>query len=255
MSKYIDKIILSSILIFIIFATIYLNIKNFFFSITLSLLIYLLIVIVYKSLKKHTNKNISYIDFINYLALQGNNYTVNLIFEIIEEKDKKIFDNCIIVNDTAIFPIIKFSNISMDNIANVYNFSKKNNLTNIKIIYSNIDKKTLLFANNLDVNIDFINANLLYNKLKKYKKLPYFDNNNIIKHKKNKDVIKYLNNSNTSRKLTILGLFFIALSFITPLKIYYLVIGSITIFISILPHIITGIKKLYDKSNNINKKI
>ncbi len=237
MLKTIDTIAITIISLLLIFTWTYFIVDNIWWTIAISLVSYVLIWSIFKIVKMKKKDNYTPKKLANHFALMGQSYVAKLLMDNLDFSNKQFVDDKYIrVDDEIIYPMFKFGNINYENIASLYRLAKENDVKKIYLLSSGIEKNALVLAGGLDVSIEYVSEDVVFNYLKKKNSLP-----EIVESKEkpiNKLGLKALLKGITSRANTkyyvLCGVLFAFISFISPNKIYYIVLSTIVFVLAIL---------------------
>lgn len=237
MLKTIDTIAITLISLLLIFTWTYFIVDNIWWTIAISLVSYVLLWSIFKIVKMKKKDNYTPKKLANHFALMGQSYVAKLLMDNLDFSNKQLIDDKYIrIGDEVIYPMFKFGNINYENIASIYRLAKENEIKKVYLISSGIEKNALVLAGGLDVSIEYISEDVVFNYLKKKNNLPEIAES---KEKPiNKIGIKALFRGITSRSNTkyyvLCGVLFAFISFISPNKIYYIVLSTIVFILAIL---------------------
>lgn len=237
MLKTIDTIAITLISLLLIFTWTYFIVDNIWWTIAISLVSYVLLWSIFKIVKMKKKDNYTPKKLANHFALMGQSYVAKLLMDNLDFSNKQLIDDKYIrIGDEVIYPMFKFGNINYENIASIYRLAKENEIKKVYLISSGIEKNALVLAGGLDVSIEYVSEDVVFNYLKKKNTLPEIAES---KEKPiNKIGIKALFRGITSRSNTkyyvLCGVLFAFISFISPNKIYYIVLSTIVFILAIL---------------------
>lgn len=179
--------------------------------------------------KDKTAEKVKLPDLIFHLQLQGGEYLISLLTG--GESDKKYF----IEKQEMTYANFKFGKTVADDIAVIYRLAIKNDVKSVKLYAGEIDRNALLLASGLPLEINYIKPKELLKILNNRGIMPA-----LIKRKKANPrvraeaVYKTAFSAQATVYYLFSGLMTALLSFITPLKIYYLIMSSISLILAII---------------------
>ena len=236
-----DKIVIACAAIFVFFIMFFAVTKNVVAGLFISLLLTILTyqVALHLNNRHKDKKNITLAEMEKLFALMGSaqiEYFINATPDYFCPQAID-FGFILTVNckKIAIFPNYKFSASSMDDISKFYRTAKSNDLNNVYVLSKLNDRNTVLFANSLDIDFSFVPSRKVYKFLLKRNCLP----KSIIKKRakmKKSDLKEILSNifiKKRAKYFFISGITLGLLSFVTPIKAYYIVICVICILLGI----------------------
>ncbi len=142
------------------------------------------------------------------------------------EKDYVIFTRNL--KKFMLFCNIKFSTSSADEIGKAYRIAKEQNITHIYVLSLPINRNLQVFCSELDIKISFITGKQLHSYLNKQNKLPAKTKSSTKKEKPPfKETLLLIFAKQRAKYFFTTGSMLCLLSLISPLKLYYLVGGSL----------------------------
>lgn len=130
----------------------------------------------------------------------------------------------------------KFSPLSCDDVVKARNEAIKHNFNEVTIYAKRPKRDTLLFMNKLEINIAYKDSKSLHRYLKQHNALP----DKLHPQKKKKTPISFdelIENVFTKKRakyFAFTGFTLALMSFFTPLTLYYLILGSISLAFTVL---------------------
>lgn len=165
-------------------------------------------------------------------CIKGNEYIINLLKSVI--KNDKIENGCnyILLENAAIVANYKFSQIGISDMCAVCNLAKKLDKRDVFLICKGIERKAYQIADIEKIKVRPVKINAVYKFLKKHDALPD------LKEAKTKFSFRALTQKILARQnfknYAFSGTILTLVAFITPLKIYYIVFGSISLLLALL---------------------
>lgn len=249
--KKVDYIIISIALAIITLAWCFYLIDNTILAITVAILLHCIEHLLLKKLSKRWDTPSSN-KLYTYLALMGSDYTTSLVSSIISPQlNPAICDGAIFIdNDNVtemVYCSVKFGQSGSEDIAKAIRLAIKKDVAKVYFISPNVDRRALSIVNSSYVKFEFINGKSLYKAIEKANAMPE------INYKKNavKPITMLAGNALNKRngiRFIIVSSIMVAMSYITPLRVYYLIVASITFILSLLCYI-------SPKSNNKKNSI
>lgn len=226
-----SDIILLSIMISVFLGSILAYFTSSWIIGLLSIMLFCTIICIGFMLIKKKNNYISRDDFVNNLLLLGkeksNQYIKRLYPDIVEADG-----NMIIQNETLISNCIKYSALGEEDVAVQYRTCKKLGLSKIIIFTNYADKKAMNLSFRLDIPTTVYPMKKLYSLLKTKR----------ILENKSTAVLKKRGIANILNNLAYVPIKYFALSsistallsFVVPMKIYYLIFALINALLGII---------------------
>lgn len=165
-------------------------------------------------------------------CIRGNEYIVKLLLSAI--KNTKIENGCnyVLLENCAIIADFKFSALGISDMCSICNLAKKLERKSIFVITKGIDRKAFQIANIENVQVKTIKIKEVYKFLKKHDSLPD------LKRVRQKPSLSLIFQTVLSRQnfknYAFSGVVLTLVSFITPLKLYYLILGSVSVLLALL---------------------
>lgn len=164
-------------------------------------------------------------------ALRDDEYVIKLLLSAIKNKEIENGCNYILLENCVIISKFKFSPLSPSDVASVCNLAKKLDRKDVFVIAKGIDRRAFQIADIEGVKVQIIKIKGVFKFLKKHNTLPSLDK------AKTKISAKAFFEIALSRQnfkhYAFSGGVLLLTSFITPLKVYYLIIGSILLALAL----------------------
>ncbi|MBO5851949.1 MAG: hypothetical protein J6R29_06420 [Clostridia bacterium] len=171
----------------------------------------------------------------NYLAFLDKEEVLNLFlnYYLAIKTDAKIESDKIILPKlkTYVFPIFTVEKITTKEVINAYKQTKKG--YKAKILYNEATSEVLSFCLDLELRIELFDINSVYFALKNQNLLPELK----IKEKSKIKILPLFKNlfkKQKAGKFLLFGIFLLLFSTITFFPLYYIIVGSALIIISII---------------------
>lgn len=259
LSKILDTLFITIISFLISLVWLRYYFKNLTLSLILSLLITIIvtniyIVIKFRKNKKITNKKLqkqTIEDFNNYLIFASENEKSETLLNILKKKNNVeiINDNFIISNEnskTFLHCNYSFQKISIDNIINLYKKAKQNNCNKLVIISIYFEKECYGIINKIkDIKIKLVDSNTFYNEvvIDSEFTLPNYIEKKEINKISIKDFFNMIFTKKKAKHYFFSSIIILLSSFIVPYNIYYIIIFTILITLTILSYVYPSFNK------------
>ena len=165
-----------------------------------------------------------------HFAIQGNEYVVSLIANTIPNAKVETKQNYVYLNNCLIVSLFKFGTATSQDVATLAKEATSRGITQVFVLGYGIDRKAYQVANYAGIRIKLVKAGAIYRYLAKHNALPD------LKKKKSHPSLKVLFEivfSRTNVKYyAFSGIVLVLTSFITPLKLYYLITGSVSLLLA-----------------------
>lgn len=166
------------------------------------------------------------------LCIRENEYTINLLKSITKNAKFESGCNYILLKNSIIIANFKFSALSYQDVSNACKIAKEHKKDKIYMLAKGIDRRAYQIAQVEQMRIELVKAKQLYKYLAKHNALPD------LKKTKRRFELKYVIEIVLARRnlknYLFSGIVLICVSFLTPLKIYYLVIGALSLLFALL---------------------
>ena len=232
MAKALDYIFASIIVTLTTFVWSALLFKNAVGAIVFSIVFSSVILVSVRYFSKRNQKPYTYDRLETEFCIRGGEYIVNLIKTALKNPQIENGSNYILLEKSIIIANFKFSALGGSDVANVCKTAKKHGKNHVYLITKSIDRHAWQIANLEDINIEIVKAKQVYKFLAKHNALP------VLKKPRQKFSFKALLQTILSRRnfknYAFSGAVLVLVSFLTPLKIYYIVFGTILLAFALL---------------------
>lgn len=232
MAKALNYIFASVIVMLATFVWSALLFKNAIGAIIFSIAFSFAIVVSVYYFSKRNQKPYTYDRLETEFCIRGGAYVIELLKTTL--KNIKIENGCnyILLENSMIIANFKFSPLGGNDIASVCRLAKIHDKNHVYLIAKAIDRKAWQVANLEDIKMEIVKTKQVFKFLAKHNALP------VLKKSKQKLSISALMQAVFSRRnfknYMFSGVVLISISFFTPLKIYYIVFGTILLAFALL---------------------
>lgn len=232
MAKALNYIFASVIVMLATFVWSALLFKNATGAIIFSIAFSFAIVVSAYYFSKRNQKPYTYDRLETEFCIRGGAYVIELLKTTL--KNNKIENGCnyILLENSMIIANFKFSPLGGNDIASVCRLAKTHDKNHVYLIAKAIDRKAWQVANLEDIKMEIVKTKQVFKFLAKHNALP------VLKKSKQKLSISALMQAVFSRRnfknYMFSGVVLISISFFTPLKIYYIVFGTILLAFALL---------------------
>lgn len=165
-------------------------------------------------------------------AIKGNEYVVDLLKTTLKNAKIESTPTCICLENCLILSCFKFGSVSSQDVAKVANLIESKRIKRIFVLANGVDRSAYQIANYLGVRLKLVKTRALYKYLKQHDALP------VINRPKRKKfsfemIFEIAFSRSNFKAYTLSGLVLLFTSFITPLKLYYIISGSICLLLAI----------------------
>lgn len=166
------------------------------------------------------------------LCMRENEYAINLLLSVIKNGKFENTRSYILLKNSLIVANFKFSALSYADINSALQIAVKHGKKKIYMLAKSIDRKAYQLANIQQSDIELVKTKALYKFLQKNNALP-----NLKKQKVKlnlKQLIEIILSRHNLKSYLFSGTILVAVSFLTPLKVYYLTFGTILLMLALL---------------------
>lgn len=237
MAKTIDYIALRFAIFMLLLIWFNYLIDSFFLAGVFSIILFAVICAIIEWLKSRKKTTAYSLDkFSKQLSIMGNPYVINLYAKTYGLDINLIKNNTIIQDNTLIISIYKFSDIGVEDIANTFRTALESDIKNIKIICKGVSRDALMLAESLPVNFVFIKGNALFKQLKATQSVPPLleMKKTTIKNFSFKNFFDLILSSANTKHYIFSGAILGIMSFIAPMKLYYILISTFSFLTALL---------------------
>lgn len=235
MGKIVDAIIARLIIFVAITIVALFLVKSALTAVAISTVLTLIISICIAGIeKKQKEKAMKLKKFNTYMIVYGFDTIAETIEKILPGSQKKN-GYMLTASNAVIMPTYKFSKVNKDDIIKAYRTAISENATDVYIIGIEADREALLFSTTLsDKKFFFIPSKVFYKAAKANNILPK-DTISVKSEKiRFKDILLILFSKNNAKRFLVASVFLLLLSFLTPLKNYYLAISAVTLLFAVI---------------------
>ena len=232
MAKTIDYIFASVLIALVTFAWSALAFSDWVGALIFSCAFTLVAVFTVRYVQKKTSKPYSWDRLELEFCLRGNEYVVKTLLNALKRHNPASEQSYIVLENSVLIANYKFSLLSSSDVANACNIARKHDKTEIFMLAKGIDRKAYQIANLEKIKLNVVKTKQVFRFLEKRNALPDLE-----KLKTKFDVRALFEtalNRRNFKNYAFSGTLLILVSFITPLKILYIVIGSITLVFALL---------------------
>ena len=232
MAKTIDYIALTIVVLLLTFVWSTLLFKNWIISIIFSIAFTAALVLTVRYLLSKRNRPYTYDRLALEFSVKGNRYVIDLLKSLLKNGVLESGSNFILLENCLIISAVKFSMLSISDMGSICALAQRYSKKRVYVIARGIDRRAYSIVQLENVNFTLVRVKTIYKFLHKHHALPD------LKPVKNKFSIRALIDAifcrSNLKSYLFSGIVLILASFLTPLKIYYIVLGSISLFFAIL---------------------
>lgn len=235
MAKKIDYIVFTIIFYFATFLWSRYLIKDLTWSLIFSAIFTIVLFsFIYAMLSKIKKKPYPEERLVKEILIKGNEYPAILLSKVLEKKEipHKLQKNLIFVNNNLVVLDFKFSEYSASDIVSCYHKYKEYQFDRLLIITKSTKRNFYQYSSFLPVKVEVCKIHNFFKFLNKNNALPDLENK---KSKTNyKELLQVFFRRQNFKYFIFSGGILIFVAFFVPMKIYYLVFGSLSLLNAIL---------------------
>ncbi len=232
MAKIVDYFSLTVISMLLTFVWASLLFKNWIGALVFAIAFTVIVIITVKYVLSKRNRPYTYDRLALEFSIRGNEYVINLLQSAMRYGFVESGKNYIVLKDCVIISAFKFSMLTISDMGAICELSQKFRDKRVYVFARGIDRRAYSIVQLENVNFSLVKIKTIYKFLLKHNALPD------LKPVKNKFSFRALFDAVLCRanfkSYTFSGVVLILVSFITPLRIYYIVLGSISLILALL---------------------
>jgi len=232
MARTIDYISLSLVFLALTFVWAALLFKNWIGALIFSAAFTLIVVFTVSYIAKKVKRPYSYERLALEFAIRGNPYVIGLLRKAIGFNELEHGGNYLVLENCVLISAFKFSILTVNDMGGICELAQKFSGKRIYVLTKGIDRHAFFIAGLENVKLNVVKIKTVYKFLSKHNALP---NLKPIKQKLSfKYIIQVIFARANFKSYAFSGIILVLVSFITPLRIYYIVLGSISLLLAIL---------------------
>lgn len=232
MAKLLDYLSLTVICMLLTFVWSTLLFKNWIGALIFSIALTAVTIITVKYILSKRNRPYTYDRLALEFSIRGSEYVIGLIKGVIQYGYVECGKNYIALDDSVIISAFKFNMLSIADMGNICATAQKFTGKRIYVFARGIDRRAYSIVQLENVSFSLVKIKTIYKFLLRHNALPN------LKPIKSKFSLRSFFDAILSRtnfkSYTFSGVILILVSFLTPLKIYYMVLGSISLLLALL---------------------
>ncbi len=232
MAKIFDFIMVEILIFFLTLVWVGLLVENLLVSVIVSVSLALIFALIMNKLKGRGEKPYAYDRLALELSVKGPNFLIEILKSILKNRVFESSFNYICLENALIYVCFKFGNVGLADLPGIYSTASKYSKSRVFLFAKGIERKALRLLESYGIYITLVKIKQIYKLLKKHNSLP-----DLSKKRTSfsmKDLPSLLLSKGNTKGLIFSGAVLITTAFFTPLKIYYLVFGSIALLLAIL---------------------
>lgn len=265
MARIIDYVSVTVILTLVTFVWSAVAFGNWIVALIFSVAFTAAAVITVWYVKSKKNKPYTYDRLAIEFAMRGNEYVINTIKNALKSDSFECGSNYILLENAVFITAYRFNLLSVNDICSACATANKLERKTVFLLAKGIDRRAYQIVQMQSVKLKIIKMKAVFNFLYRHGALPD------LKPVKNKPSLKALveiifNRAN-AKSYIFSGVVLIGVAFLTPLKIYYLTLGSVSLLLALLtftplgnglfssPKVFAEFEKAMERTKNDNTVI
>lgn len=232
MAKIIDYFSMTIVLMLLTFVWSSLAFKNWIGALIFSVAFTMIAVVTVKYILSKRNRPYSYDRLALEFSVRGNEYVINLLKSAMQYGYIESGKNYIVLDDCVFISAFKFSMLTIGDMGAICELAQKFGDKRIYVFARGIDRRAYSIVQLENVKFSIVKIKTIYKFLLRHDALPD------LKPVKSKFSFRVLFDAVLCRanfkSYAFSGVILILVSFITPLKIYYIVFGSISLILALI---------------------
>ncbi|MBR7163147.1 MAG: hypothetical protein IKD35_04145 [Clostridia bacterium] len=256
MAKITDLITIGILLLFLTFVWAGLLFENVALAIVIALAVEGIYIVVSVALRRREDAPYAYDRLALELSVRGPSFLIENLKTILKNHDFESGLNFISLKNALFYVNFKFGNVTLSDLPNIYSTAKKYNQTNVFLFARGIERKALRLLESYGIYIKVIKIRQIFKLLKRHNLLPDLKKKRTLKLS---DIPALFISKSNFKGLMFSGVILLSAAFFTPLKIYYIILGSVCLIIAIIslsplgkdtPHQRLNFKELFSTISN-----
>ncbi len=231
MTKIFDLISIGVIIAFLSFVWVGLILEDVVVSIIISIAITGGFFVVAHALRSREEKPYAYDRLALELSIRGPSFLVENIKTILRNNIFESGFNYISVKNALFYVNFKFGNVTINDLPNIYTTAQKCGKTRVFLFARGIERKAMRLLETYGIYITIVKIKAIYKLLKKHNLLPDLKKKRTFRLQ---DLPAIFISKSNFKGLIFSGVVLLSTAFFTPLKIYYLILGSIALLLAII---------------------
>lgn len=232
MAKFFDYISVTVITFLLTFVWTALVFDGALPALIMSCTLTLIAVITFRYIRLKLGKPYTYDRLALEFGIRGNEYIVSLLKSVIKNPDIRTGANFILLERSIIISNFRFSSLGIGDVGAAATLAKKYDRRKIFLVAKSVDRRAYTVAQLEGVKLDLVRVKTIYTLLKKHGALPDLK---LVKEKFSlKGALQIALSRANFKSYAFSGVLLTLVSFITPLKIYYITVGSLSLLLALL---------------------
>ncbi len=231
MTKTTDLITIGIVLLFLTFVWAGLICENVSVAIIISVAIEGFYIVIAVALRRREGAPYAYDRLALELSIRGPSFLVENLKTILKNNEFESGFNYISVENALFYVNFKFGNVTINDMAGIYSTAKKCEKHNVFLFARGIERRALRLLESYGIYIKIVKIKQIYKLLKRHNLLPDLTKKRTFKLA---DIPAIFMSKSNFKGLLFSGVILLTTAFFTPLKTYYIVLGSISLLLAIV---------------------
>ena len=231
MTKIFDLISVGVIIAFLSFVWAGLILEDVALSIVISIAITCGFFVIAHAITTREEKPYAYDRLALELSVRGPSFLVENLKTILKNHTFESGFNYISIKNVLFYVNFKFGNVTINDLPNLYSTAQKCEKKQVFLFARGIERKALRLLETYGIYITVVKIKPIYKLLKKHNLLPDLKKKRTFRLQ---DLPVIFISKSNFKGLIFSGVILLSTAFFTPLKIYYLIFGSIALLLAII---------------------
>ena len=231
MIKIADLITIGITLFFLSFVWAGLLVENVAVALIISLAIEGFFVVIAVALRRREDTPYAYDRLALELSIKGPSFLVEKLKTILKNHTFESGFNFISLENALFYVNFKFGNVTINDLPALYSTAEKQGKTQVFLFARGIERKALRLLEAYGIYIKVVKIRQIFRLLKRHNLLPDLKKKRTFKLA---DLPAIFLSKSNFKGLLFSGVVLLTTAFFTPLKIYYIILGSISLILAII---------------------
>ena len=231
MIKIADLVTIGIVVLFLTFVWAGLLFENVALAVVVSVAMEGIYIVVAIALRRREEAPYAYDRLALELSVRGPNFLVENLKTILKNQEFESGLNYISLKNALFYVNFKFGNVTINDLPAIYSTAVKTQNTNVFLFARGIERKALRLLESYGIFIKVVKIRQIFKLLKKHNLLPELKKKHTFKLS---DLPAILISKSNFKGLLFSGVVLLCTAFFTPLKIYYIILGSISLLLAIV---------------------
>lgn len=232
MAKALDYISATVIILILTFVWSTLAFKNWIVSLIFSMTLTAITVFTVRKFSHSQQKPYTYERLETEFCIQGNGYVIELLKSCLKNAEIENGCNYILLKNSILIANYKFSTLGLSDICTVCNLAAAHNTNTVYLLSKGIDRRAYQIAQLKNTRIYPVKTKAVFKFLQKHNALP--DLKPIKRKFSFPSFFRIAFSRANFKSYAFSGIVLILTSFLTPLRVYYIVFGTISLCLALV---------------------